>query len=300
VSSQLAQQEDFNLKKPGAYHWDILLLGFMTVICGVIGLPPANGVIPQSPMHTKSLAKVVNLPEASENDEDNPKISDWMVKLQVTEQRGSNFIQSILVGICLAIMPAIRCIPTAVLWGYFAFMAIESLSGSQMWDRTLLLFTDPKKRYRLLEKNHATYLEKVSMRKIQFFTLFQIVIVGAIYGLTWAPIAGILFPIPIILLIPIRKYLMPKMFGVGALLELDKMEEEMSVAMSPELALKEAVVQGLGPSKEEVVTQEESDELDAEIPHYRVVHHRHEQTDNENVQLSVHENTVKNVREKKL
>ncbi|KAJ8535968.1 hypothetical protein K7X08_034369 [Anisodus acutangulus] len=28
----------------------------MTLLCGLIGLPPSNGVLPQSPMHTKSLA----------------------------------------------------------------------------------------------------------------------------------------------------------------------------------------------------------------------------------------------------
>lgn len=27
-----------------------------TSICGLLGLPPSNGVLPQSPMHTKSLA----------------------------------------------------------------------------------------------------------------------------------------------------------------------------------------------------------------------------------------------------
>lgn len=27
-----------------------------TLFCGLLGIPPANGVIPQSPMHTKSLA----------------------------------------------------------------------------------------------------------------------------------------------------------------------------------------------------------------------------------------------------
>lgn len=27
-----------------------------TLLCGLIGLPPSNGVLPQSPMHTKSLA----------------------------------------------------------------------------------------------------------------------------------------------------------------------------------------------------------------------------------------------------
>ncbi|KAF6157032.1 hypothetical protein GIB67_041493 [Kingdonia uniflora] len=49
----LALQE-FNLKKPSAYHYDILLLGFMVLLCALIGLPPSNGVLPQSPMHTKS------------------------------------------------------------------------------------------------------------------------------------------------------------------------------------------------------------------------------------------------------
>ncbi|XP_057531245.1 protein PECTIC ARABINOGALACTAN SYNTHESIS-RELATED-like [Amaranthus tricolor] len=28
----------------------------MTLVCGLIGLPPSNGVLPQSPMHSKSLA----------------------------------------------------------------------------------------------------------------------------------------------------------------------------------------------------------------------------------------------------
>nr|KJB38667.1 hypothetical protein B456_006G266200 [Gossypium raimondii] len=56
VASQLAQQKEFNLRKPPSFHYDLLLLGFLTILCGLIGIPPANGVIPQSPMHTKSLA----------------------------------------------------------------------------------------------------------------------------------------------------------------------------------------------------------------------------------------------------
>jgi len=42
----------------------------------------------------------------------------------------------------------IRLIPSAVLWGYFAFMALESLGGSQFWERLVYLVTDPAKRYR--------------------------------------------------------------------------------------------------------------------------------------------------------
>lgn len=56
VASKMAQQKEFNLQKPSAYHYDVFLLGIMTLICGLLGLPPSNGVLPQSPMHTKSLA----------------------------------------------------------------------------------------------------------------------------------------------------------------------------------------------------------------------------------------------------
>ncbi len=48
---------------------------------------------------------------------------------------------------CAGITPGIKLIPSAVLWGYFAYMAADSLPGSQFWDRILLLFTDPRKRY---------------------------------------------------------------------------------------------------------------------------------------------------------
>ena len=62
----------------------------------------------------------------------------------------TGLLQSLLVGACLGITPAIKWIPTAVLWGYFAYMALESLPGSQFWDRILLLFTDPRIRARCI------------------------------------------------------------------------------------------------------------------------------------------------------
>lgn len=37
VASQLAQQKEFNLKKPASYHYDLLLLGFL--VSYLPGLP---------------------------------------------------------------------------------------------------------------------------------------------------------------------------------------------------------------------------------------------------------------------
>jgi len=79
--------------------------------------------------------------------------------LQVREQRVSNLLQSLLVAACLAATPAIQQIPTGVLWGYFIFMAVESLQGSQLWERLLLIATDPKKRVVVLQQEHAAYLQ---------------------------------------------------------------------------------------------------------------------------------------------
>lgn len=73
---------------------------------------------------------------------------DDLLPVEVKEQRLSNLLQAALVGGCVAAMPILKKIPTSVLWGYFAFMAIESLPGNQFWERILLLFTAPSRRYK--------------------------------------------------------------------------------------------------------------------------------------------------------
>ena len=60
----------------------------------------------------------------------------------------AGLLQSLLVAACLGATPLLQRIPSAVLWGYFAFMALESLQGSQFWERLLWLVTDPGQRYR--------------------------------------------------------------------------------------------------------------------------------------------------------
>ncbi|XP_061349468.1 boron transporter 4-like isoform X2 [Gastrolobium bilobum] len=286
VASQLAQQKEFNLRKPSAYHYDILLLGFTTLLCGLIGLPPSNGVLPQSPMHTKSLAvlkkqlirrkmvksakesikqkasysemygkmqavfiemdncpdnhsvikELEDLKEVVLNGEDKgdnnkstfdpEKHIDEYLPVRVNEQRVSNLLQSLLVGASVFAMPAIKKMPTSVLWGYFAYMAIDSLPGNQFWERILLLFVTPSRWYKLLEGDHASFVESVPFRYIVFFTLFQCVYFLVCFGVTWIPIAGILFPLPFFFLITLRQHILPKLFNPHHLRELDAAEYE--------------------------------------------------------------------------
>ncbi|KAJ6411769.1 hypothetical protein OIU84_008365 [Salix udensis] len=298
VASQLAQQNEFNLKKPPSYHYDLLLLGFLVILCGLIGIPPSNGVIPQSPMHTKSLATLkhqllrnklvstarksmgknsnlgqlyrsmqeaynemqtplvyqlpssLGLKELKEStvqlasstgyidapvDEtvfDVDKDIDDLLPVEVKEQRLSNLLQALMVGGCLAAMPLLKKIPSSVLWGYFAFMAIESLPGNQFWERILLLFTAPSRRYKVLEEYHATFIETVPFKTIATFTLFQTAYLLVCFGITWIPIAGLLFPMLIMLLVPVRQYALPKFFKGAHLQDLDAAAYEEAPAVS--------------------------------------------------------------------
>ncbi|KAL2932389.1 Boron transporter 4 [Bienertia sinuspersici] len=133
---------------------------------------------------------------------------DAYLPVRVNEQRVSNLLQSLLVAGALFIMPVIKLIPTSVLWGYFA----------------------------VLEDAHASYVESVPAKYIAAFTLFQFVYLLICFGITWIPIAGILFPLPFFLLIVIRQYVLPKMFHPFHLHELDAAEYE-EIAGAPRRSL---------------------------------------------------------------
>ncbi|KGN58135.1 boron transporter 4 [Cucumis sativus] len=315
VASQMAQQKEFNLKNPSAYHYDILLLGFMTLLCGLIGLPPSNGVLPQSPMHTKCLAtlrrrlmrrkmvksakesierkasdseiygqmqavflemesnpitttvvkELEDLKEAvmkGESKDENANVTfdlekhiDAYLPVRVNEQRLSNLLQSLLVAASVFALPAIKKIPTSVLWGYFAYMAIDSLPGNQFWERILLLFVMPSRRYKVLEGFHASFVESVPFKYIAAFTLFQFVYLLLCFGVTWIPIAGVLFPLPFFLLIGIRHRVLPKLLQPHYLQELDAVEYEEvtgTSVLSLSLSLKEKNSTHIVDSEDEV------------------------------------------------
>lgn len=70
------------------------------------------------------------------------------IPVRVNEQRVTNLLQSLLVVAAVFAMPAIKKIPTSVLWGYFAYMSIDSLPGNQFWERLLLLFIPSGRRFK--------------------------------------------------------------------------------------------------------------------------------------------------------
>ena len=97
---------------------------------------------------------------------------DDLLPVEVKEQRLSNLLQALMVAACVAAMPLLKKIPTSVLWGYFAFMAIESLPGNQFWERILYLFTAPSRRYKYVNTHSQFYHSQSSrMSKNSFLSL---------------------------------------------------------------------------------------------------------------------------------
>lgn len=128
----------------------------------------------------------------------------------------------------------------------------------------------------VFEHTHAPYLEAVPFKTISFFTILQLFIVGGIYGLTWAGLAGVLFPIPIMLLVPFRQFIMPRLFDPTHLDELDKITEEAVDALPHEEAIREAEEQGFAHYQPGDISDIDVDPvqvLESEISHGRIVHH---------------------------
>lgn len=317
VSSQLAQTADFNLRKPSAYNWDLLLVGFMTFACGIIGIPPVNGVLPQAPMHTRALATLkmqmvkTRLQKTAIQHQDQPRADvmilmveqakkmgsraadtiqaalshelgqstndfphgltkpadefdlvrdiDAVLPMEVQEQRVSGLLQSLLVAVCLPLTPLIKFCPVAVLWGYFAYMALDSLPGNQFWQRILLLGSDKSLYYKLLSEGHVAFLETVPFKAIAFFTVLQFIGLAAVYVVSsWTGIVGVIFPVMIMALVPIRRYIMPYIFSSHTLHELDAAEYEEAPAITDEAAAREAADNvELGSSSTPALTEEE-------------------------------------------
>lgn len=83
----------------------------------------------------------------------------------------------------------------------------------------------------MLEKYHAAFVETVPFMTITTFTIFQTAYLLICFGITWIPIAGVLFPLMIMLLVPVRQYLLPKFFKGVHLQDLDAAEYEESPAL---------------------------------------------------------------------
>lgn len=100
--SLISQGSQFPLRKPAGFHYDFALLGFTTFLAGLLGIPAPNGLIPQAPIHTRSLLvhEMVRKDEGPlRNGDSEGDLRE--VPVSVVEQRVSNLAQG---SLCLVLL----------------------------------------------------------------------------------------------------------------------------------------------------------------------------------------------------
>jgi hypothetical protein len=136
----------------------------------------------------------------------------------VRENRVSPLLIHILIGASLLVLPLVKAIPMSVLFGLFLFMGFATLAGNEFFERVRLWAMDP----RLYPTTHH-FMGKVPFPVIHMYTAVQVVCLAALWILKSSPL-GLLFPVLIALLVPIRMSL-GRFFSPAHLQALDAEEE---------------------------------------------------------------------------
>lgn len=140
---EVSSTDRYGTRKPGDFAWDVVLLGLTTSLCGVPGVPPANGLLPQAPLHSESL--VHSEPKERTFHVDGKEKTESRVVRQVYEQRWSAFLHAggILIFASPPFMHVLGLTPTSVLAGLFLFMGEQSLSVNPILFRVFYLLASP-------------------------------------------------------------------------------------------------------------------------------------------------------------
>uniref|UniRef100_A0A8C4EKA2 Bicarbonate transporter-like transmembrane domain-containing protein n=1 Tax=Dicentrarchus labrax TaxID=13489 RepID=A0A8C4EKA2_DICLA len=194
----LTHVPEHKLLKGTAFHWDLMLTGFINILMSCLGLPWMHAAFPHSSLHARQLAKV-------EQHVENGHLYTTIVS--VKETRLTSLVANILIGLSAFMLPIpLQWIPKPVLYGLFLYIAATSLDGNQMVDRMALLLKEQTS----YPPTH--YIRRVPQRKVHYFTALQMIqlIILCAFGMYPLPYMKMVFPLLMILLVPIRTSLLPR------------------------------------------------------------------------------------------
>lgn len=187
-----------------SYNYDTCVSAFMIAVNSLLGLPWLVASTVPCMMHVSAMSEV----------------SAHGAVLSVQESRLTGLFTHVLVLLSLMALGAIKLIPLPVLYGVFLFMGLVALPAQQFWQRILLFFMQPSK------YPSTPYTDYVSHKRIHTYTLIQMAFFGALYMVKTIKTIAIAFPFFILLCIPARIYLLPKIFEPFELTLLDGSPEQ--------------------------------------------------------------------------
>ncbi|XP_037602617.1 sodium bicarbonate transporter-like protein 11 isoform X1 [Sebastes umbrosus] len=193
----LTNAPENRLLKGTAYHWDLMLSGLINILMSVMGLPWMHAAFPHSTLHVRQLAFVEQRVEGGHL---------YETIVQVKETRLTSLTANIFIGVSVLLLPLpLQWIPKPVLYGLFLYIALTSIDGNQMCDRMALLLKEQTS----YPPTH--YIRKVPQRKIHYFTFLQMMqlLILCTFGMYPIPYMKMIFPLLMIMLIPIRNNVLP-------------------------------------------------------------------------------------------
>ncbi|XP_077966486.1 band 3 anion transport protein-like isoform X3 [Styela clava] len=204
ITELIVSKKERCLKKGTGFHLNLLVLGMVNCLVSAFGMPWVCAAAVRSITHTNSLTVMSQTQAPGEK----PKIEATL------EQRVTCFLVNAALGLSILMAPILKEIPIAVLFGIFLYMGVTSLTGVQFVDRMELLFM-PSKHY-----PDCGYVNAVRPFRIHIFTIIEIVCL-AILWVVKSTSASIAFPFFLLLTVPLRRFLLPKIFTDKELQELD-------------------------------------------------------------------------------
>lgn len=188
ITIRIIHSPENKLKKGDSYHWDLAVVGALIGACSLIGLPWLVAATVRSVNHVKALALTSTTGEVA----------------GTVENRLSPLLIHALIGVSLMATSLLREIPMAVLYGLFLYMGIASMRGNQFFERLRLWLTDPAR----VPGDH--FARAVPSKVTHLFTAVQLGCLVSLWFVKTSPF-GILFPLFIALLVPIREFVARRM-----------------------------------------------------------------------------------------
>ncbi|XP_017688833.1 PREDICTED: band 3 anion transport protein isoform X2 [Lepidothrix coronata] len=195
ITTLIVSKPERKLVKGSGFHLDLLLIVAMGGLAALFGMPWLSATTVRTITHANALTVMSKASSAGEK----PQI------LEVKEQRISSLLVAVLIGVSILMEPILKYIPLAVLFGIFLYMGVTSLFGIQLFDRILLLLMPPK------YHPDEPYVTRVKTWRMHLFTFTQIIVLVLLWVVKSTP-ASLALPFVLILTVPLRRFLLPKIF----------------------------------------------------------------------------------------
>ncbi|KAM6190066.1 band 3 anion transport protein isoform 3-T3 [Sarcoramphus papa] len=195
ITTLIVSKPERKLVKGSGFHLDLLLIVAMGGLAALFGMPWLSATTVRTITHANALTVMSKTTAPGEKSQ----------ILEVKEQRISGLLVAVLIGVSILMEPILKYIPLAVLFGIFLYMGVTSLFGIQLFDRILLLLMPPK--YHPSEP----YVTRVKTWRMHLFTFTQIVVLVVLWAVKSTQ-ASLALPFILILTVPLRRFLLPKIF----------------------------------------------------------------------------------------